>query len=86
MQSASTAQSLSEGIRYGPLSPFGGEGWEGEVGGAAHRSVGPLTLPSPPAGGGEGKGAAAASSCYFAAAIRKARISATAPESDLFLP
>src|SRR6267143_1384308 len=31
------------------------EGREGEVGGAANRFVGPLTLPSPPGGGGEGK-------------------------------
>ena len=35
-----------------------GWGWEGEAGGAAHRFIGPLTLPSPPgrrgAGGGRG--------------------------------
>ena len=44
-----------------PSPPFRGEregpnpqGWEGEVGGATNRLVGPLTLPSPPASGGRG--------------------------------
>ena len=60
MQSAFTAQSLTKGMRYEPLSPR-------------------------PAGE-EGKAAAAAFSCYFAAAIRNSRISATEPESDLILP
>src|SRR6266446_504834 len=43
-----------------PLQPFRGEREgpaqrEGEVGGAASPLIGPLTLPSPPAGGGEGE-------------------------------
>ena len=46
---------------WGPSPPFRGEregpdpqGWEGEVGGATNRLVGPLTLPFPPASGGRG--------------------------------
>jgi hypothetical protein len=39
------------GEREGPRRASGGEG---EVGSATHSPTGPLTLPSPPAGGGEG--------------------------------
>ena len=49
-------------LQSGPSPPVGGEGEgprvdsaaEGEVGSAVNRVVGPLTLPSPPAGGRRG--------------------------------
>jgi hypothetical protein len=61
-----------------PSPPFRGEregpdpqGWEGEVGGATNRLVGPLTLPSPPGQRGE-RVKGAASEPHLGANLRKA--------------
>ena len=43
------ASDAADSLAYEPVSALRGEGegWEGEVGGTAHRPVGSLTLPSP---------------------------------------